>query len=222
LFFRAEKSGDVAANMFKKKNIKSLADWFDQFDFDVVLLSGGGNDFVGDFMKATFKNVNNPISVDEARARVLATNQHQKVQDHFRRFLTAFTALKPNVPIMAHSYDYPLLMGIPGDLTLNNIGAIALFKKTVGDWISKHVDHALPDPDDQRQFVKKMMDDFVEISLQPLVNEFPAFSFVDFRGTLPNEDLWFDEMHPTGEGFRRLAEKFRTEINAKLPAHKNI
>lgn len=54
LFFRAERSGDHASynrdnpkkSMFTPKKIKDLMSWYANFEFDLVLLSAGGNDFV--------------------------------------------------------------------------------------------------------------------------------------------------------------------------------
>jgi hypothetical protein len=80
----------------------------------------------------------------------------------------------------------------------------------------------LPDLNDKVQFAKKLIDNFESRVLRPLADEFSHnFSYVDLRGTL-NEDFWFDEMHPTGEGFNLLAQKFKDPILAKLPDEKKI
>ncbi len=118
------------------------------------------------------------------------------------------------------SYDYPLLLGKAGKLTLTNIGLIALFKKKVGDWIGSNIEPSLPDLKDKKLFAKNLIDNFVSRVLEPLSRQFPDnFSFVDLRGTL-SEELWFNEMHPTGEGFFQLAQKFKQPILDKLAISK--
>jgi hypothetical protein len=113
LFFRAEKSGDTALNMFAEKKVKSLAKWYKAFDFDVVLLSSGGNDFVAEFLEALFEN--KPImSVDEAIDWVVQSGRFDHVLDAYRVFISHFIAAKPNIPIIAHTYDYPVLLGKQG------------------------------------------------------------------------------------------------------------
>ncbi len=219
LFFRAEKSGDTALNMFTEKKVKKLAKWYKAFDFDLVLLSAGGNDFVAEFLKKLFKN--KPVmTVQQAIQLVVDSGQYDKVLEAYRVFIEKFIEVKPHIPIIAHTYDYPVLLGKPANLTLSNIGLIALFKKKVGDWISNHISDSLPDINDQIKFAKLLIDNFESRVLKPLSIEFSNnFSYVDLRNTL-SEDLWFDEMHPSGSGFHKLAQKLKQPISDKLPLSK--
>ena len=219
VFFRDEKSGDTAINMFSQKKLDSLAKWYDAFDFDMVLLSAGGNDFVADFLLDLFKNQTR-MSVNEAQELVLNSGRYQQVHQAYKRFIRKFIALKPEIPIIAHSYDYPQLLGKPAKLSVSNIGLIALFKKEIGDWIGDNIDKALPNKAEKRQFAKSLIDNFIKHVLKPLAAEFEDnFSYVDLRGTLTGE-LWFDEMHPTSEGFRQLAQVYKISILEKLPEAK--
>jgi hypothetical protein len=219
LFFRAEKSGDVALNMFAPKKVNKLAKWYTAFDFDLVLLSAGGNDFVAEFLKDLFKGKPS-MTVPQATQLVVDSGQYDKVLAAYRLFITKFISIKPNISIIAHTYDYPLLLGKAGELTLSNIGLIALFKKKVGDWISNHISASVADIDDQIEFAKQLIDNFESRVLKPLSIEFNNnFSYVDLRGTL-TKDHWFDEMHPTGSGFYQLAQKFKQPIRNKLPLSK--
>lgn len=215
LFFRAEKSGDTAINMFSQKKVNNLAKWFKAFDFDLVLLSAGGNDFVADFLEDLFEG-QELMPLDDAISLVVNSGRYEQVLQSYRVFVSKFIAVKPDIPIIAHTYDYPLLLGKAGELTLTNIGLIALFKKKVGDWISRNINASLPDLDDKKLFAKSLIDNFVTRVLEPLSIEFSNnFSFVNLRDTL-SEEFWFDEMHPTGEGFYQLAQKFKQPILDKL------
>jgi len=219
LFFRAEKSGDTAVNMFSKDKVDKLAKWFKAFDFDLVLLSAGGNDFVAEFLEDLFEN-QVEMSVDEAVDLMINTGRYDEVLQAYRTFIKKFILVKPNIPIIAHTYDYPVRLGEPGKLTLNNIGLIVLFKKEVGDWIGDNIHSSIPEIEDKIEFAKILIDNFESRVLQPLSVEFNNnFSYVDLRGTL-TEDLWFDEMHPTSEGFHKLAQKFKQPILDKLPDSK--
>lgn len=172
LFFRAEKSGDTAEHIFASANVKQLAKWFDAFDFDLVLLSAGGNDFAADFLRKLFAN-KTPMSVDAAIQLVIDSGRFVEVLKAYEYFISRFIELKPNISILAHSYDYPIRLGQASELTLANIGLIAIFKKEIGDWISKHIKNVLPNKNEQRQFARTLIDNFVSLVLKPLSLKFP-------------------------------------------------
>lgn len=218
LFFRAEDSGDLALDMFSARGIRDLAGWYDGFDFDLVLLSAGGNDFVNGFLRDTFRGATR-MDVEAAWGRVAATGRYERVRDAYRALVVRLQAIRPDTPILAHTYDYPRRMGQPAQLTLGNIGAAALLRQGVGPWIGNRIAHVLPAVADQRRFARMLIDGFVDRVLVPLRDD-PAtgrvFDFVDLRGTLARDALWSDEMHPTGEGFALLASRFRRGMRAKL------
>jgi len=215
LFYRDETSGHLAVDMFTTKNIKRLMKAYDAFDFDIAMLSGGGNDFVSDYLKTTFANQKTPMTVDAAFATVVNTGRYDEVRDAWTAMLTAMVATRPKTPIVTHTYSYPLKLGVPGDLTLINIGAVAAFKKQVGPWIGPHVQWALPALADQRAFARKLIDGFADRVLLPIQQK-PKFRDIlrvlDLRNECPNESDWFDEMHPTGASCHRLSKHFEAEI----------
>lgn len=217
LFYRDETSGHLATGMFTAKNVKRLMKAYAAFDFDIALLSGGGNDFVSDYLKATFAKQKTPISVDAAFALVVNTGRYDEVRDALTRMLDAMVVTRPKTPIVIHSYCYPLKLGAQGALTLANIGAIAAFKRQIGPWIGPHVQAALPALEDQRRFARKMIDGYADRVLFPL-QQTPRFRnllrVLDLRNDCPNESDWFDEMHPTGASFHRLSKKFEAEVRS--------
>lgn len=218
LFFRTEDSGDLAVDMFTARGIRDLSTWYRGFEFDLVLVSAGGNDFVDDFLQVTFRGAP-PMSPEAAHQRVVASGRYAEVLARYRAFVTAFQAIRPYTPILAHTYDYPRELGRPGRLTLGNVGAAALLKKGVGPWIGNKVAHVMPRIEQQREFARLLIDGFVERVLIPLRDDpttGKVFDFVDLRGVLTNSNQWFDEMHPTGTGFAALAAKFRQQMRAKL------
>lgn len=222
LFFRAEHSGDLATEIFTPKKVKDLTAWFKAFDFDLAILSAGGNDFVGDFLKKALAGTS-PMTPAQAFARVEDTGRFDEVRVAYARVIGAFQKAKPNVPILTHTYDYPIRLGQPAQLTAANLGAIALFKRSIGPWIEPSISHCLPTLTQQREFARRLIDGFVTQVLEPLRRDAvlgTVFDFVDLRGTLPDTESWFDEMHPTGTGFHGLADKWRQAMAARLPAAK--
>ncbi|MGL4241356.1 MAG: hypothetical protein ACRCTI_09635, partial [Beijerinckiaceae bacterium] len=217
LFYRAEESGDLAVEMFSPKPLKDIMGWYGKFEFDIALLSAGGNDFVSDFLKATFAGQRDPLTVDQAFARVVATGRYDEVRAAYERALTRMIELRPKTPIVGHTYCYPLKMSVAANLTVGNLGIAALLKKNAGPWIGPFVGKVLPDVGDQRRFALALIDGFVERVLIPLSRD-PRFRrnfrFIDLRQDCPNDSDWFDEMHPTGSSFHRLSRKFADEINA--------
>ena len=214
LFFRAEEIGDQAVDMFAPKPLKDIMDWYDSVDFDIALLSAGGNDLVGKFLKKAFAG-KKKLRVDQAFAVVEATGRFNDVFTAYERALTRMVALRPNTPIVSHTYSYPLKLGVAADLSLANLGLVALLKKDAGPWIGPNIGIALPDLDDQRRFVVRMIDGFVERVLEPLradVRFRDNFRYLDLRTMAPRESDWFDEMHPTGATFQRLSQPFAREI----------
>jgi hypothetical protein len=218
LFFRAEDTGDTALDMFSPRGVRDLVDWYEGFEFDLVLLSAGGNDFVDRFLQQLFRGAA-PMPVDAAFDRVLASGRYDAVRDAYRSLVERFRAIRPATPILAHTYDYPQRMGRQADLTLGNIGAAALLTQGVGPWIGNRIAHVLPRIEQQREFARLLIDGFVDRVLVPL-RDAPdtgrVFDFVDLRGTLLRAAQWFDEMHPTGAGFALLADRFRRQMRAKL------
>jgi hypothetical protein len=222
LFFRAEHSGDLATDIFTEKKVKSLLSWYKGFDFDAVLLSAGGNDFVGNFLARTFAGA---TQMDAAAAFAIVVNsgRYDAVLRSYQRIVGAFQKAKPSVPILAHTYDYPILMGQAAQLTLANLGAVAAFKRRSGPWIGPNVSHVLATIGEQQKFARLLIDGFEERVLLPLKQDSvlgTVFDYVDLRGTLPRLDLWFDEMHPTGAGFHQLAGTLRLKLAEKIPPGK--
>lgn len=214
LFFRAEESGDMATAMFAPKRLKDIMGWYGSVDFDIALISGGGNDLVGKFLKKAFAGKGR-MTVAQAFQTVAQTQRFDDIYKAYERALGAMVKLRPNTPIIGHSYSYPLKLGVPANLTIANIGLIALLKKNAGPWLGPHVGAALPDIEDQRQFARRMIDGFVDRVLQPLAADARFrnnFRFIDLRTAVPKEDDWFDEMHPTGATFQKLSQPFAQEI----------
>jgi len=231
LFFRVERSGDHAAPqgaapgraMFAKDNIDDLLGWFTRYDFDAVLLSAGGNDFVDTWLHGALAGRAH-LDPAEAFEVIVSTGRYEQVRTAYEAFLRTFHTARPGVPILAHSYDYPRRIGSAAELGLGNLGVAALLKKSEGPWIGPNVEGVIDGGIDAwRDFVRRMIDGFVERVLEPLKHDASLggmFDYVDLRGQLTQDTQWNDEMHPTEAGFHQLAGIFRGRLIEKLPATK--
>lgn len=216
LFFRTERSGSLATQMFTAKAVDRLVKWFEGFEFDLVLLSAGGNDFVDEFLAELFEG-EAAMSVADAFGRVVQSGRYQEVLQAYDRVISAFKAAHPAVPIIAHTYDYPIRLGVAGDLSLGNIGLVALIKDSVGPWIGNHIAQILPAQADQCAFARRLIDGFESEVLRKLrAKHLDVFDYVDLRGTLADPADWFDEMHPNSAGFAKLADVFAAGMRANL------
>ncbi|SKB83189.1 hypothetical protein SAMN05660880_02845 [Luteibacter sp. 22Crub2.1] len=230
LFFRVERSGDQAApqtahpgrSMFTEDNVSDLLGWFRHYEFDMVLLSAGGNDFVDTWLHAALAGKSN-LSAKAAYDVVVQTGRFEEVRKAYAYFVGAFHAARPNIPILAHTYDYPIKIGVEASLGLD-IGAAGVLKKSIGPWIGPNVANVIVGGLPAWQhFARLLIDGFVERVLEPVKQDAAlggAFDYVDLRGNLTDPALWHDEMHPTEAGFHRLAGIFRARLIAKLPPAK--
>lgn len=216
LFFRAEESGDLATEMFAPKRLTDIMRWYGSHEFDIALLSAGGNDFVDKFLKTTFAD-HKPMTPGQAFDRVAGSGRYEEVFAAYERALLRMVALRPKTPIVGHTYCHPMKMGVSADLSIANLGVAALMKRNLGPWIGPHMQKTLPDVDNQRLFARMLVDGFVEKVLRPLAKDSRFrrnFRYVDLRDEAQLEQDWFDEMHPTGATFHRLSRHFAREIDA--------
>jgi hypothetical protein len=220
VFLRMESSGDLATRMFRGGNLTTIRRRVRDIAFDAVLISAGGNDFVDEFLSGLFKGAQ-PMTVQAALQSVVSSGRLDEVKAAYRKVLKLIDDERPGVPVIAHTYDWPRLLGVPAQLTVEQIGLVALFKRSIGDWIASPIKHVLPAQADQQAFARGMIEHFVSDVLDPLKTEFSSLSVVDLRGTLLADADWNDEMHPTAEGFRHLAIKLRAHLKTRLPAPKD-
>ncbi|MEO8507772.1 MAG: hypothetical protein ABI593_09095 [Betaproteobacteria bacterium] len=180
-----------------------------------ILVSGGGNDVAGDAFAMLLNHRSSPMFGLNAAVveGVLAT----RVRVAYTTVLAAVTAtcdtlLGTRVPILLHGYDYPVPDG----------------RGVLGGW------GWLPGPWLEPGFREKGYDDLAErIGIaRDLIDRFyamlaavvatPAFGHVqliDLRNTLSTDltnsryrDWWGNEMHPTRQGFGRVADRFDARL----------
>ena len=91
---------------------------------------------------------------------------------------------RPAFRVVGHTYAPLQRIGVPADLTVENIGLIAWIKDDIGPWLWKPMQHVLPDKAEGKVFADLLLfDGFRDGVLEPLgPNTFPdLFSYADFE-----------------------------------------
>lgn len=194
-------AGDTLENYLKKKEyIAAIADE----DAKYFLVSGGGNDVVGEEFPGFLREAKDFDPDDKSPKRYLNetfTAQLNKLDglytEMFQDLLTRF----PDLHILVHCYDYV----IPVDPATSNDMS----------WSGKHmVDKKIVPQLEREKLIVHILDGFA--ARLKALSEKPEFkgkvSFIDTRG-LVKKGGWKDEIHPHDEGFELVAAKFIAEIN---------
>jgi endonuclease/exonuclease/phosphatase family metal-dependent hydrolase len=186
--------GDTLANMVGEPEYLEAVE---EEKPDAFLLSAGGNDLLGEgqlvkILKAGVDSAHPADFLDEDAFKA----QLSRTLDRFRAIFDSLIGARPDLVCFCHGYDY----AIPAD----------------GRWLGKPMaERGIAKPL-QAPVVRLIVDRFNE-ALQGLVCDFPGkVQFVDCRGTV-GEGRWYDELHPTDEGFAAVAGLFRTVMASALP-----
>lgn len=166
---------------------------------DMIAVSGGGNDFAGaDDLDPLLKK--GKTSNAESWFRAAETDAlFDSIRRGYERVIYLRDTFCPKVPIVTHCYDYAQPSG-KGLLWLSpwmkpSFENIGMPKKL-------HVDAV-------RFIIDRLADVQTELAG-------PHYHFVDTRALLGPED-WANELHPTGEGFNKIARPFYPLFKQHFP-----
>jgi len=164
----------------------------------VFLFSGGGNDLLGSGRIADFVEPH-----DEAKATV----EHVR-KDHFSRFVQEIVGgyrrmarniqtEHPAVQIFSHGYATSA-------------------KLSSGKWIWPYLNDLGFSKTEASKIVDVMLKIFND-ALQQLDQELVNFTYVDMRGVVgKSANDWYDAIHPSDEGFSRVANRMHEAISRYL------
>lgn len=187
-------------------------------DWDALLLSGGGNDLIdqaADIIRSTPTGTGKKAAdyVDAARLAIFKDG----VQAGFRRIVALRdldTSPNKGKPIVTHTYDYPTPRPSPAHFIIVPI---------TKPWMHP-VFERYQVPKAMRIKVADLLLDALAEALLELGNELPAFHVVDTRNTLVRADIdakgnsgdWLNEIHPNGDGYRKIANKLAAKLHKLL------
>ena len=173
-----------------------------------ILLSGGGNDVAGDEFRQLINaeaSTLAPINEDIVRGLI-----DIRLRDAYVTMIATLTKIAERyigrpIPIVLHGYDYP----VPdGRGFLGGVG------KLPGPWLRPGFDHkGYGDLTTNKGMMRELIDRFnTMLGSVSSLSGFTHVRYLDLRGTLrtgpKHEEDWDNELHPTADGFERVAAKF--------------
>lgn len=185
--------GDTLSNIrYRKQYMKEITDYTNCF-----MLSGGGND-LQDHIENYIHDYDPKLSVDN-----YITNEGeealQKIKDGYIEILSEVTTKFNFITILCYGYDHPR----------PHNGS-----RFIGQYLQKkHIPENMMKP-----IIAHLIDRLNDV-IKSVVNSFSKNNviFIDCRNATAKFPTWFDDMHPTSEGFKLLAGKFENIILQHKP-----
>ena len=169
---------------------------------DFFLISGGGNDILGENMRIYIQSSSMNLSPGQSPERFVTSIFYKEVETLIAMYDQLFNDLQANYPslkIITHGYDYVR----PVDTTISKDAS----------WIGKYMTQkGIKHIKDKKAIVKLMIDEF-NGKLSNLISDFPQVYYVDVRGKV-EDNQWHDEIHPNNDGFEIVSNGFAEIIES--------
>ncbi|MGF1632273.1 MAG: SGNH/GDSL hydrolase family protein [Phycisphaerae bacterium] len=209
-------NGDEAVAMVAGASKLELLKRLSSREYDVLLFSGGGNDIVGmydfDFFLNDYRQGFSAVDClrldrfERRLGQIMAA--YQDLID-----LTGDYAANKAIKIVSHTYD----LAVPDPRGAQFLGGL-LKIDGARSWMYPYLmDHGITDPNLQKQVAAYMLGRFRDMMLA-LANAPESqgrFVVVDTHGTLKPAD-WLNEIHPTPDGFLKIARRIYTQALVPL------
>lgn len=166
-----------------------------------ILLSGSGNDLLGDGKLKIYVTDHQPGKEAAAHLRANLSARLLTLHTHYVEVVSDLKRAAPGVPILCHGYAY------------------ACPKPGEGKWLHDPLfQKGIKDERLQKAIVRAIIDRFNAEVIAKLATEFPGtvhhVQTVDLVDQTPSG--WSDELHPTRDGFGYVANEFRRELRRVL------
>jgi len=172
--------------------------------FDAILFSGGGNDTVGNqfclWIKDYAQGVPPAQGINQQRLDAVLGVVRSAYQD----LISIRDQYAPQCPIFIHGYDFaiPSGQGVCDD--------------TIGPWLKPSLDYrGWTNRATATQVVREFLLQFRSTLVQ-IAGAYQKVIYVETQGTL-KPDQWANELHPTPEGFDKIAAKFLAALGTTFP-----
>jgi hypothetical protein len=226
------KPGATAADLLSARSVAATIDRLQNNPFDLLAVSAGGNDALSERLEQVFE----PWMTSK-RPKLEPEDAFQRLVDHklFERLASRYRHLLQRVQqdvlpkrkhfrVISHTYAPLIRIGQAGDLSIPNIGLIAILKDDVGPWLYGPMKKVLKDSAAAGAFARHLLvDGFGSLVLAEMQKEFAGlFTYSDLAAVpeLADPRAWYDEIHPTGEGFEACAPHLNAILRVALPPAK--
>jgi Caspase domain len=188
-------AGDTLENMIAEAE---FLEPIGHYKASVFLISGGGNDLVGDgFLAEHLRDFDETL----APADYLLASFGELVATAIRQYDRIFRMVEkayPAVNVFCHGYDRPV-------------------PRAKGKWLGAPMEKRGIVKLELQQAIAGLMIDRFNIELARLANTFGKVTYVDCRGVVTDK-RWYDELHAINEGFGDVAAKFKAAITSAAKA----
>ncbi len=166
---------------------------------DAFFFSGGGNDLAGVELASYLNHKDSGEGV--LRGAMLDFVFGDFFIKSYNTLIRKVRAVKPGIPIFLHGYDYAIPDG-------RGVVNTSLFTWK-GPWLRPAlVEKRYISPQEGRDILHAVMDRFND-ALRQIAAANDNVHYIDLRGTLRDDasykDDWANELHPTSDGFMRVA-----------------
>lgn len=198
--FTEAKPGDVAITMrgFINEENGLIAE-IGRLNADILLLSAGGNDLLGNGRLKRFLEAGDREIPDYTRT-VPYSNTFWAAVDAIEVMIRQSLRQHPQLQVVIHGYDYAIPTG-------------------TGPWLQEPMD-ALGIPRVKHSDIARRITDQFNRALSELTDAINTdlrterVHYVDLRNTISDPNHWRDELHPTTDGFAALAARIAQKIDA--------
>jgi len=192
-------AGDLLGDIVKEDE---LTDAIEKHSPHVFLISGGGNDMVGNDRMATMVHTYKKGRSAEAYLNKQFDLFTDQIAEMYTALFARLVSRFPHLKIVCHGYDRAIPAG--------------------GNWLGKPLNsRGIKNQRLQAAIVSKMIDRFNE-TLGRIAAEFPGrVYYVDCRGLIGNKSNWHDELHPKNPGYFKVAQRFDETIKRALKESQN-
>ena len=206
IIYSSASNGDEVTNMLSGDQKFGLLKRLGHNKFDILLFSGGGNDIVGRYDFGFLLNEREAgmtwqDCINTARLELKLSQIRLAYQELIER--TKDVSLNPNIQIVTHTYDY----AIPSKEGFELFDLISLKDSWMYPYLKRK---KITDREDQKTIVKFVLQELRTILLDLQTSYQDCFRVIDTQGML-TEDEWRNEIHPTPDGFEKIAQKIYEE-----------
>jgi hypothetical protein len=201
---RLEKNGDKALRIIGGEQKVKLAGFLKRYPVNALLFSGGGNDIVGIDLLPLLNQRKPGMTWRQCINDMTADARFERLRSAYIDLVHLRNENRPGCKIYIHGYDWAIPSG----------KSAVMWGIKAGPWMKLHLDaKGITEPADQREIIRWLLRKFNDMLAQ--IAQQPDVVLVETLGTLA-ENEWNDEIHPTRNGFKKIATKFREQLKKQF------